>query len=38
MTFLLNADGEVILQYTEAIIVGTHPGDVLEDCEVIFGP
>jgi hypothetical protein len=34
---LLDANGELLLSYTEDIVVGTHPGQVLEDCEKIFG-
>lgn len=37
VTMLLDAEGDLILTYTEAINVGTHPADVLEDCEAIFG-
>ena len=36
VTMLLDADGELLLQYTDSINVGTHPGLVLEDCEKIF--
>ena len=34
---LLDADGNLLLSYTENINVGTHPGIVLEDCQAIFG-
>lgn len=34
---LLDADGNLLLTYTEAIDVGTHPEDVLEDCRALFG-
>ncbi len=37
VTMLLDADGALILEYTESINVGTHPGQVLEDCEKLFG-
>ena len=37
VTMLLDAEGELLLTYTEAINVGTHPADVLEDCAAIFG-
>lgn len=34
---LLDAEGDLLLAYTESINVGTHPGQVLEDCEKLFG-
>jgi peroxiredoxin Q/BCP len=37
VTMLLGADGELLLRYTDDIVVGTHPGQVLEDCEKLFG-
>jgi thioredoxin-dependent peroxiredoxin len=37
VTMLLDANGDLLLEYTEAINVGTHPGLVLEDCERLFG-
>jgi peroxiredoxin len=37
VTMLLDADGTLILEYTSSIVVGTHPGQVLEDCQVLFG-
>lgn len=37
ITMLLDAAGDLLLTYTEAINVGTHPADVLEDCEALFG-
>ena len=37
VTMLLDADGNLLLSYTENINVGTHPGIVLEDCQAIFG-
>jgi peroxiredoxin len=37
VTMLLDAEGDLLLTYTEAINVGTHPADVLEDCAAIFG-
>jgi peroxiredoxin len=36
-TYLLDADGTLILEYP-AVIAGTHPADVLEDCQTLFGP
>jgi peroxiredoxin len=37
VTMLIDEKGELLLEYTDAIDVGTHPGDVLEDCEILFG-
>ena len=37
VTMLLDDKGELLLEYTDAIDVGTHPADVLEDCEILFG-
>ena len=37
VTKLLDEDGDLILQYVDAIDVGTHPEDVLSDCQTIFG-
>ncbi len=37
VTMLLDADGDLLLTYTDNVVVGTHPGQVLEDCEKIFG-
>jgi peroxiredoxin len=36
-TVLLGADGELLLEYTVTNL-GTHPAQVLEDCEALFGP
>ena len=36
VTFLRDAEGTVLLEYTDSINVGTHPGQVLEDCEKLF--
>ena len=37
-TFLLNADGTVALEYTNVnSTLGTHPADVLNDCQLLFG-
>lgn len=36
ITKLLDADGNLILEYVDRITVGTHPGRVLEDCQKIF--
>jgi peroxiredoxin len=37
VTMLLDEKGELLLEYTAAIDVGTHPALVLEDCEILFG-
>jgi len=37
VTMLLDEEGTLILEYTESINVGTHPGQVLEDCLLLFG-
>lgn len=37
ITKVLDADGNLILEYVDAINVGTHPQDVLDDCTKIFG-
>ena len=37
VTKLLDADGILILEYVDDIVVGTHPGQVLADCQAIFG-
>jgi peroxiredoxin len=37
ITMLLDEKGDLLLEYTDSIVVGTHPGEVLEDCEILFG-
>ncbi len=37
-TRILDADGNLVLQYDAVAGVGTHPQEVLEDCTVLFGP
>ena len=37
-TYLLDAEGNLILSYTEDIVVGTHPNQVYEDLVILFGP
>lgn len=37
ITVILDAQGNVVLHYLDGIDVGTHPGDVLEDCRTLFG-
>ena len=37
VTKLLDSNGTLILEYVDSVNVGTHPGQVLQDCEAIFG-
>ena len=37
VTKLLDANGTLILEYVDSVNVGTHPAQVLEDCQAIFG-
>lgn len=37
VTKVLDADGVLVLEYT-GVVVGTHPAQVLHDCENLFGP
>lgn len=37
ITVVLDADGMLVLEYLEDISVGTHPGQVLEDVQLLFG-
>ena len=37
VTKLLDGQGTLILEYVDNVNVGTHPAQVLEDCESIFG-
>lgn len=36
ISFLLDANGYVALEYPQ-VSTGTHPGQVLEDCQALFG-
>lgn len=38
ITVVLDADGELVLEYLEDINVGAHPREVLDDCTLLFGP
>lgn len=38
VTMVLDGDGDLILEYTEDIVFGTHPTEVYEDCLSIFEP
>jgi peroxiredoxin len=40
VTFLLDAEGNLLLEYPPSMTgdVGGHPGEVLEDCTMLFGP
>jgi peroxiredoxin Q/BCP len=35
-TFLLDAEGTLVLEYRIEVL-GTHPAEVLSDCELLFG-
>ncbi len=37
ITVILDADGVLVLEYLSDINLGTHPIEVLEDCEILFG-
>ena len=37
LTVLLDGDGNQLLEYDVGWGFGTHPSEVLEDCEAIFG-
>ncbi len=37
LTVLLDAEARVVVRYPE-VVIGTHPGQVLEDARVLFGP
>jgi peroxiredoxin len=36
LTFLLDAEGDLVLEYS-SISTQTHPSEVLQDCQAIFG-
>ena len=37
ITKLLDADGNLLLEYNDVASVGAHPQEVLDDCTAIFG-
>jgi peroxiredoxin len=37
VTMLLDAKGDLLLEYADSIDVGVHPTQVLHDCEILFG-
>ena len=37
ITMLIGSDGGLVLEYKGSLVVGTHPGQVLGDCEKIWG-
>ena len=37
VTMLLDADGALLLEYVDTLVVGAHPSEVLEDCQALFG-
>ena len=36
-TFLLNREGDLILEYRDVLNAGAHPQEVLDDCLLLFG-
>jgi peroxiredoxin len=38
ITVILDESGTLVLEYLEDIQVGAHPGEVLDDCSLLFGP
>ena len=37
VTMLLDRNGDLLLEYVDDVRVGTHPQQVLEDCQALFG-
>lgn len=37
ISVLLDSDGVLLLEYKDGVSTGTHPSEVLADCEVLFG-
>lgn len=37
VSFLLDPDGQVVLEYIDSVDTGTHPGQVLADIKLLFG-
>ena len=37
VTMLLDAEGELVLEYTVSLKIGTHPEQVLSDAQKLFG-
>ncbi len=37
ITVVLDANGDLVLEYLDDISVGTHPGQVLADVQLLFG-
>ena len=38
VSVILDADGNLLLEYMDDVSTGTHPTDVLADCKILFGP
>jgi peroxiredoxin len=38
ITKILDANGDLVLEYVTDVGPGTHPQKVLEDCRLLFGP
>ena len=37
ITVLLDANGDLLLEYLDGTSAGSHPQEVLDDCELLFG-
>ncbi len=37
VTMVLDADGVLVREYVDTLVVGVHPSEVLEDCAALFG-
>ena len=38
VTMVMDDEGTLVLEYKENVNVGTHQGQVLEDCQLLFWP
>jgi len=37
VSFVLDGNGDLLLEYRDSVSVGTHPAEVLSDCQALFG-
>ena len=37
VSFVLDGNGDLLLEYRDSVSVGTHPDEVLSDCQALFG-
>jgi hypothetical protein len=37
VSVLLDSNGDLLLEYMDDVSTGTHPANVLADCEILFG-